>query len=61
MILQDATSTGAGLDETLSGTARIAADVNGDGKVNAQDAAYLLSYCAQDGAGLQPTWEALLG
>lgn len=61
VILQDAASTGAGLDETLSGTARIAADVNGDGKVNAQDAAYLLSYCAQDGAGLQPTWEALLG
>ena len=61
VILQDAASTGAGLDETLSGTARIAADVNGDGKVNAQDASYLLSYCAQDGAGLQPTWEALLG
>ena len=38
-----------------------AADIDGDGEINARDAAYLLTYIAQDGAGMEPSWDVILG
>ena len=52
------------LGGTLSGgeapaeaAAFAAADVNGDGAVNAADAAMILQYSAQEGAGMAPRWD----
>ena len=38
-----------------------AADVDGNGSVDSTDLFELLRYCAEKGAGLQPTWTELLG
>ena len=38
-----------------------AADVDGNGSVDSTDLFELLRYCAEKGAGLQPTWTEILG
>ena len=38
-----------------------AADVNGDGISDLGDASCILSYYAKNAAGLNPTWEEILG
>lgn len=49
------------MDTTFTEDQLAVADIDGDGEVNSKDAAYLLTYIAQDGAGMEPSWDAILG
>lgn len=58
---------GAGL-EAMFGTTEeehqilfLNADVDEDGVITLQDAAYILTYYAQKGAGMEPVWEEIVG
>ena len=37
-----------------------AADVDEDGKISISDAAYILTFYAQNAAGMNPSWENIL-
>ena len=38
-----------------------AADLNGDGVLDLSDAVYVLTYYAQNAAGMNPSWEDIIG
>ena len=48
-------------ESTLTGKELLAADIDGNGSVDSTDLFELLRYCAEKGAGLQPTWTEILG
>ena len=50
-----------GAEGTLTGKELLAADIDGNGSVDSTDLFELLRYCAEKGAGLQPTWTEILG
>lgn len=49
------------MDVDFSEAQVAAADVNGDGAVDVKDAVAILTYYAKVSAGLQPTWEEVIG
>lgn len=40
---------------------RLAADINGDGSVTISDATAILTYYSETAAGLDPSWEDIIG
>ena len=52
----------AGIDLSAYTDAQMStADVDGDGNVSITDATFILTYYAQNAAGIETSWETLLG
>lgn len=51
---------GVGLDGGFTDEQVVAADIDGDGKVDSTDIYYMLYYVALQGAGKNPSWQDVI-